>query len=91
MPKYFFDIHDGCAIRDDIGRNIEGGGILRAEAVKVATMLMREEAETGNETTLVLTVRDEAGGTPLTVRLVCQVSENRPIVPHKYDQVFPIR
>ncbi|GLS44468.1 DUF6894 family protein [Methylobacterium brachythecii] len=75
MPRYFFDVHDGVDLRDEIGRDLESGSILRAEALKVVTALMAAEADDARETTLVLTVRDAAGVTPLKVRLVCQVEE----------------
>ena len=73
MARYFFDIYDGVECRDEIGRELENGIFVRAEALKVATQLMTAEAEDSKETTLVLTVRDEVGSTPLTLRLVCQI------------------
>lgn len=73
MPRYYFDLNDGSDHRDEIGRDLEGGTILRVEALRVIIRLMDAEAEDAKETTLVLTVRDEAGATPLKVRLVCQV------------------
>ncbi|PXW49861.1 hypothetical protein [Methylobacterium sp. B4] len=76
MPRYFFDIDDGVELRDEIGRELESGAILRAEALQVAAALVTAEAQDAKETTLVLTVRDEAGATPLKVRLVNQVEES---------------
>ena len=75
MPRYFFDIHDGIEFRDDIGRQLEGGDILRLEALRVATTLLAAESAESREMTLVLTVRDESGGTAMRIRLVCQVEE----------------
>lgn len=75
MPRYFFDVNDGTEHRDEVGRELEGGAILRAEAIQVVTALMKAEAEEAKETTLVLTVRDEAGAIPLRLRLVCQVQD----------------
>lgn len=68
-------MNDGTEHRDEIGRELERGAILRAEALQVATTLLKAEADDTQETTLVLTARDEVGATPLKVRLVCQVQE----------------
>jgi hypothetical protein len=73
MPRYFFDIDDGAEHKDEIGRVLEDGPILRAEALKVVAALTVAEAEDARETTLVLSVRDEAGVPVLRVRVVCQV------------------
>ena len=73
--RYFFDVNDGVQMRDEIGRVLEGGPILRAEALRVITALASAEAEDAKETTLVLSVRDEKGDIALKVRLVCQVDE----------------
>ncbi|GEP09618.1 DUF6894 family protein [Methylobacterium gnaphalii] len=75
MGRFFFDIYDGVELRDDVGRDMEDGAILRAEALKAVTHLAAAEAEDARETTLVLTVRDEGGNRRLKVRLVCQVEE----------------
>lgn len=75
MPRYFFDVNDGVELRDRVGRDVEGGAILRAEALQVATALMKAEAEDAKETTLVLSVRDETGAIILRVRLACQLDE----------------
>lgn len=75
MPRYFFDVNDGAEMRDDIGRELEAGEELRAEALKVVTKLMAAEAEDAKETTLVLTVRDATAAIPLKIRLVCQVEK----------------
>ena len=75
MARYFFDVDDGVEVRDTIGRELEGGAILRGEALRVITALAAAEAEEARETTLVLTVRDQNGAIPLKVRMVCQVEE----------------
>lgn len=75
MARYFFDLNDGSDIPDEIGREIADLAALRREALRVMTSLTAAEAEDAKDTTLVMTVRDEAGGTPLRVRLVCQVEE----------------
>ncbi|GJD68372.1 DUF6894 family protein [Methylobacterium gnaphalii] len=75
MARFFFDIHDGTNLCDPVGRDLEAGVILRAEALKVVTNLMAAEAEDARESTLVLSVRDESGTIPLKVRIVCQVEE----------------
>ncbi|MCE4225591.1 hypothetical protein HCU64_17705 [Methylobacterium sp. C25] len=73
--RYYFDINDGTEVRDEIGRVLEGGEILRAEALRVITRLTAAEAEEARETTLVLAVRDQVGKTALKVRIVCQLEE----------------
>ncbi|MCE4225010.1 hypothetical protein HCU64_14715 [Methylobacterium sp. C25] len=76
MARFFFDIHDGVEVRDEIGRELEPGPILRTEALKVVARLMEAEAEDAKETTLLLTVRDSYGSIHLKIRLVCQVEEH---------------
>lgn len=79
MPRYFFDVYDGTDLRDEVGRELEDDdAIIRAEALHVIAKLMKAEAEDAKETALILTVRDETGAKPLTVRLVCQVEALRP-------------
>ncbi|WP_238231944.1 DUF6894 family protein [Methylobacterium thuringiense] len=77
MPRYYFDVTDGTEIRDEIGRELEEGSILRAETLQTAARLLIAEAEDSKETTLVLTVRDEANAIPLRVRLACQLENIR--------------
>ncbi|QDI83136.1 hypothetical protein E8E01_23335 [Methylorubrum populi] len=75
MSRYFFDINDGNLLRDEVGRDLEGGEIMRAEALQVAASLMQAEAGDAKETAFVLTVRNETGGECLRIRLVCQVED----------------
>lgn len=76
MPRFYFDIHDGLDIRDDVGRELPDRAAVREEALQVATKLLAAEAADSKETTLVLTVRDETGATPLKIRLVSQIEES---------------
>ncbi|MBB3901124.1 DUF6894 family protein [Methylobacterium brachythecii] len=76
MPRFYFDIHDGATIRDEIGRVLTSREEVRREALKVALKLLAAEAEDARETALVLTVRDEAGGVSLRIRVVSQVEEH---------------
>lgn len=75
MPRYFFDLNDGTQLRDEIGRELKNRNSLRAEAIRVVTALVAAEAGDAKDTTLVLSVRDEAGFIPLKVRIACQVEE----------------
>lgn len=76
MPRFFFDVHDGVDIHDEVGRELAGRDAVREEALSVAIKLLAAEAADSKETTLVLTVRDEAGETPLRIRLVSQIEES---------------
>ncbi|WP_342148058.1 DUF6894 family protein [Methylorubrum sp. SB2] len=75
MPRYFFDIHDGVDLRDEVGREIGNPLALRREALRVMTSLMAAEAEDSQDSTLVLTVRNETGDGIMTIRLVCQIDD----------------
>lgn len=75
MPRYFFDIHDGAELRDEVGREIREPIALRREALRVMTTLMAAEAEDSQDCTLVLTVRNETGEGVMTIRLVCQIDD----------------
>ncbi len=75
MPRYFFDIHDGADLRDEIGREISDPLVLRREALRVMTSLMAAEAEDSQDCTLVLTVRNETDDVVMTIRLVCQMDD----------------
>lgn len=75
MPRYFFDIHDGVDLRDEVGREIGDPLVLRREALRVMTSLMAAEAEDSQDSTLVLTVRNETGDGIMTIRLVCQIDD----------------
>ncbi|MEE7457561.1 hypothetical protein MPAR168_23490 [Methylorubrum populi] len=77
MPRYFFDVHDGIDVRDEVGRELEDNdAILQAEALQVVTELMKAEAADAKETALILTVRDKNGGIAFRVRLICQVERS---------------
>ncbi len=75
MARYFFDIHDGADLRDEVGREIGDPLALRREALRVMTALMAAEAEDSQDCTLVLTVRHESGDGIMTIRLVCQIDD----------------
>lgn len=75
MARYFFDIHDGAEIHDDIGREVENRHMLRQEALTVITGLAAAEGEDCDGYTIVLKVRNEAGSTALTLRMVVQVDD----------------
>ncbi|GAB6843585.1 hypothetical protein HNR00_001110 [Methylorubrum rhodinum] len=75
MPRYFFDIHDGVALSDEVGREIGDPLALRREALRVMTSLMAAEAEDSQDCTLVLAVRNETGDDVMTIRLVCQIDD----------------
>ncbi len=75
MPRYFFDIHDGVDLRDEVGREIGDPLALRREALRVMTSLMAAEAEDSQDSTLVLAVRNETGDVVMTIRLVCQIDD----------------
>lgn len=73
MPRYYFDIDDGNEIRDVVGRAMEGGDILREEALNVVADLMKIEAKDTKEAAIHLKIRDEDGNQCLVIRLICQV------------------
>lgn len=75
MPHYFFDIHDGFDLRDDVGRDLENVEEVRSEALKVIAGLAAAEGEDSDGYAIVLNVRDESGDSALSVRMVCQVDD----------------
>ncbi|GJE54819.1 MULTISPECIES: DUF6894 family protein [Methylobacterium] len=75
MPRYFFDVNDGAELQDDVGRVLESGAPLRAEAIRTVALLLAAEADNAKDTALVLSVRDANGAIPLKVRMACHVEE----------------
>ncbi|GJE75706.1 MULTISPECIES: DUF6894 family protein [Methylorubrum] len=75
MPRFFFDIHDGADLRDEVGREISEPLALRREALRVMTTLMAAEAEDSQDCALTLSVRNENGDCVMTIRLVCQIDD----------------
>ncbi|GEO99039.1 DUF6894 family protein [Methylobacterium haplocladii] len=75
MPRFYFDVHDGVDICDEVGRELPDRAAVREEALGVAIKLLAAEAAEAKEMTLILTVRDQSGATPLKIRLVSQIEE----------------
>src|SRR5690348_8784452 len=62
MPRYFFHVHDGAAIRDEEGTQLPDSIAARTEAVKLSAALLAERAEAfWNDDEWSLEVADETG------------------------------
>ena len=45
MPRYFFNVHDGCMAPDDTGTDLPDLNAARTEAVKLAGALLNDGTE----------------------------------------------
>jgi hypothetical protein len=73
MPRYFFDIHDGVDVRDDVGKEFPNSEAARQEAVQLASEYAQFPDNLSASGLLIVSARDLAGSTITTVRLVCQI------------------
>ncbi|GLS46232.1 DUF6894 family protein [Methylobacterium brachythecii] len=73
MPRYFFDVHDGVEVRDDVGRVFADQEGARREALQLAADYAKVVENLSASGLLVVTVRSEAGETVAVVRLICQI------------------
>ena len=71
MPRYFFDIHDGTFLLDDIGIDCANLDAVRREAKRVLPEIAREILpEDGDHHTMTVRVRDEQFETVYTATLM---------------------
>lgn len=71
MPRYFFDIHDGTFLLDDVGIDCANLDAVRREAKRVLPEIAREILpEDGDHHTMTVRVRDEQFETVYTATLM---------------------
>jgi hypothetical protein len=76
MPRYFFDTYDGRRfVRDEEGLELESLGAAKAQGQRAVVDMARDELPDGDERTLVVSVRDEAGKEVLRVALSMVVAQ----------------
>jgi hypothetical protein len=76
MPRYFFDTYDGRQfVHDDEGLELESLGTAKAQAQRAVVDMARDELPDGDERTLVVSVRDEAGKEVLRIALSMVVAQ----------------
>ncbi|WP_336489275.1 DUF6894 family protein [Methylobacterium nigriterrae] len=75
MPRYFFDTHDGHALRDNEGLVLADLSRARAEVQRaLGEMVAREPSQT-KAIQIRVDVRDESGEAVLTATLLAVVDE----------------
>jgi hypothetical protein len=74
MPSYFFDFHDGDAVRrDGIGLDLAGIEAVRTEAINALLDMAGDVLSDGHEKSIAVDVRDNAGQPVLTASLTLVV------------------
>ncbi|GLS46258.1 DUF6894 family protein [Methylobacterium brachythecii] len=73
MTNFFFDVHDGISVRDDIGRQLPDIEAARREAIQIAAKYAKDPENLGAGGLLVVSVRNTGDAVVLTIRLVCQI------------------
>ena len=64
MPRYFFQIHDGCSVRDSEGTELPDIYVAQGEAVRLSGAVLRDlAAKFWDEKDWKLEVTDELGQT----------------------------
>ena len=62
MPRYFFDVFDGGAYRDDVGFDLEDDDAVRTEAMKALPDIARDAIpRDGDKQGYMVMVRDQNG------------------------------
>lgn len=70
MPRYFFDVHDGVQIMDDVGTPCPDLDAAKREAMRIAADFVARPRRGDDEGgAVVISVRDAPGGVRATVRL----------------------
>lgn len=77
MTRYFFNVHDGVDIEDDVGSEFDSLDAVRLEALRTAGELLkfggRADLWSGHEWRLV--VKDEAGNRVLTLKFAAELDD----------------
>lgn len=82
MPRYFFDVHDGIHVIDDVGQDLDGIAAAKKVAWRRAVAYVAEpkllERHGGN---LVVVIRDDTRSVRLTMRLNFSIADevSRPV------------
>ncbi|MET0259360.1 MAG: hypothetical protein ABW179_12355 [Methylobacterium sp.] len=74
MPRYFFDIHDGIHVTDDVGRDLPDLEAAKAQAIQMAGGFATRPAILGDDGgALNVVVRTAPDVIAMTIRLVFNV------------------
>lgn len=74
MPHYYFDIHDGIHVIDDVGQDLPDLEVAKGEAMKIAAGIAgTSKALAENGCALTVVVRTAPDETVITVRLVFNI------------------
>lgn len=81
MPRYFFDVQDGCHHIDELGRDLPDFESAKAEAMRVATEFAASPRMLANDGgALIVIMRDERNDMVMTARLALSLEIRRPQV-----------
>lgn len=86
MPRFFFDVHDGINVIDDVGQDLPDLEAAKAEGIRIAGGFATRSAmlcEGGGA--LLVAIRDGPDSVALNVRLVFNVEQ-----PWKQRQRAPV-
>jgi len=76
MPRYFFDIHDGIQVIDEVGQDLPDDEVAKGEAYKIAANVAGTTKALANDgCALTVVVRSSPADTVMTIRLVFNVDQ----------------
>jgi hypothetical protein len=75
VPRYFFDIHDGCVIRDDAGHDLPDLKAVRAEAQRALAGMFASTPLGANAIQIRVDVRDESGKRVVTASVLAVIED----------------
>lgn len=69
MPRYFFDVHDGVQILDDVGQPFPDIATAKLEAMRIAAGFVCRPSHADEGGAVVIAIRDAPDSVLATVRL----------------------
>lgn len=78
MPHYFFDVHDGIDVVDEVGQDLPDIDAAKREAIRIAGDFASDPRMLGEDGgALVIVIRDAPDVPVLTVRLAFSIKAAR--------------
>ncbi|WP_336492312.1 DUF6894 family protein [Methylobacterium nigriterrae] len=75
MPRFFFDIHDGDVLRDDVGHDCPDLQAVRAETQRALGGLVAAKPLDANAIQVRVDVRDDSGKRVVTASLLAVIED----------------
>jgi hypothetical protein len=75
VPRFFFDIHDGDVLRDDVGHDFPDLKAVRAETQRALSGLVATKPLDASAIQVRVDVRDESGKRVVTASLLAVIED----------------